>query len=71
MILVLDALQPLERQDLTIARLVADEGRAMVLAASKWDAVAERCSGAATIARAGCRYRFPSFRALLSSRYRG
>ena len=40
-ILVLDALQPFERQDLTIARLVADEGRAVVLAASKWDAVVE------------------------------
>jgi GTPase len=40
-ILVLDALQPFERQDLTIARLVADEGRAMVLAASKWDLVVE------------------------------
>ncbi len=39
-VLVLDALQPLERQDLTIARLVADEGRALVLAATKWDAVA-------------------------------
>jgi GTPase len=40
-ILVLDALQPFERQDLTIARLVSDEGRALVLAATKWDAVAE------------------------------
>jgi GTP-binding protein len=40
-ILVMDALQPLERQDLTIARLVADEGRALVLAANKWDAVNE------------------------------
>jgi GTP-binding protein len=40
-ILVLDALQPFERQDLTIARLVAEEGRALVLAASKWDAVVE------------------------------
>ncbi len=40
-ILVLDALQPLERQDLTIARLVADEGRALMLAATKWDAVAD------------------------------
>jgi GTP-binding protein len=40
-ILVLDALQPFERQDLTIARLVADEGRALVLAASKWDLVVE------------------------------
>jgi GTP-binding protein len=40
-ILVMDALQPLERQDLTIARLVAEEGRAVVLAASKWDTVDE------------------------------
>ncbi|HVB15220.1 MAG TPA: ribosome biogenesis GTPase Der [Stellaceae bacterium] len=38
-ILVIDALQPLERQDLTIANLVADEGRAIVLAANKWDLV--------------------------------
>lgn len=41
-VLVLDALQPLERQDLTIASLVADEGRALVLAATKWDAVEDR-----------------------------
>ena len=40
-IVVLDALQPFERQDLAIARLVADEGRAIVLAASKWDLVVE------------------------------
>ena len=45
-IVVLDALQPLERQDLTIARLVAEEGRAVVLAATKWDAVGD---GAATL----------------------
>jgi GTP-binding protein len=41
-ILVCDALQPLERQDLAIARLVAEEGRALVLAANKWDKVADR-----------------------------
>jgi len=40
-ILVMDALQPLERQDLTIARLVENEGRALVLALNKWDAVEE------------------------------
>ena len=40
-ILVMDALQPLERQDLAIGRLVAEEGRAIVLAANKWDAVDE------------------------------
>jgi len=38
-ILVVDALQPLERQDLTIANLIADEGRALVLAVNKWDLV--------------------------------
>jgi GTP-binding protein len=41
-ILVLDALQPLERQDLTIANHVAEEGRALVLALNKWDVVKER-----------------------------
>ncbi|MBV8493827.1 MAG: ribosome biogenesis GTPase Der [Alphaproteobacteria bacterium] len=41
-ILVLDALQPLERQDLTIANMVAEEGRALVLALNKWDVVADR-----------------------------
>jgi GTPase len=41
-IIVLDALQPLERQDLTLARLVESEGRAVMLAASKWDAVSDR-----------------------------
>src|SRR5207248_1617561 len=40
-ILVLDATQPFERQDLTIARLVAEEGRALVLAATKWDVITE------------------------------
>src|SRR5262249_47711612 len=37
--LVIDATQPLEKQDLSIARLVAEEGRAMVIAANKWDIV--------------------------------
>ncbi len=41
-ILVVDALQPFERQDLTIANLVAEEGRALVLAANKWDLVRDR-----------------------------
>jgi GTPase len=41
-ILVLDAEQPLERQDLTIANLVAEEGRALVLALNKSDLVADR-----------------------------
>lgn len=41
-ILVIDALQPLERQDLTIANMVTEEGRALVLALNKWDAVSDR-----------------------------
>jgi len=41
-VLLLDALQPLGRQDITIANLVADEGRALVIAANKWDAVEDR-----------------------------
>jgi GTPase len=41
-VLVIDALEPFGRQDLTIANLVAEEGRALVLAANKWDAVADK-----------------------------
>jgi GTPase len=41
-IVVMDAQQPFERQDLTIARLVAEEGRAIVLVANKWDAIDDR-----------------------------
>ena len=52
-ILVIDAMQPLERQDLTIARLVAEEGRALVLAANKWDAVEDREWLLQAVARAG------------------
>jgi GTPase len=40
-VLVLDAMQGLERQDLTIANRVAEEGRALVLAANKWDLVSD------------------------------
>lgn len=38
-VLVLDALSPLEKQDLTIARFVVEEGRILVLALNKWDLV--------------------------------
>ncbi|MBS0184899.1 MAG: ribosome biogenesis GTPase Der [Proteobacteria bacterium] len=40
-ILVLDALIPLEKQDLTIARHVLEEGRILVVALNKWDLVKE------------------------------
>ncbi len=41
-VLMLDATVMLEKQDLTIARQVIDEGRALIIAANKWDAVKDR-----------------------------
>jgi len=41
-VLVVDATQLLEKQDLTIARQIAEEGRAVVLAVNKWDLVADK-----------------------------
>lgn len=41
-VLVLDAEAMLERQDLAIARRTIDEGRALVIAANKWDVVANK-----------------------------
>jgi GTP-binding protein len=38
-VLLMDATAPLEKQDLQIADLVAEEGRALVLALNKWDLV--------------------------------
>jgi GTP-binding protein len=37
--LVVDATVPLERQDLTLARLVTQEGRALVVVLNKWDLI--------------------------------
>jgi GTP-binding protein len=41
-VLVVDADAILDHQDLTIARLVEQEGRALVIAINKWDTVADR-----------------------------
>ncbi|MEQ9326525.1 MAG: ribosome biogenesis GTPase Der [Rhodospirillales bacterium] len=41
-LLVLDATQMMEKQDLTIARHVIDEGRALIVVVNKWDAVEDR-----------------------------
>jgi GTPase len=41
-VLVLDAAVMLEKQDLAIARLVEDEGRALVIAANKWDLIEDK-----------------------------
>lgn len=41
-VVVMDAEQPLEKQDNAIAALVESEGRAMVIAINKWDTVKEK-----------------------------
>ena len=41
-VLLIDGVEGLEKNDLTIARQIAEEGRAMVLAVNKWDAVGDR-----------------------------
>jgi GTP-binding protein len=41
-VLLLDAEAPMEKQDLTIARQVVEEGRALVIAINKWDLCADR-----------------------------
>ncbi len=43
-VLLVDAEAPMEKQDLTIARRVLDEGRALVIAVNKWDACADRAA---------------------------
>lgn len=40
--LVLDGDQMLEKQDLAIARTVLDQGRALIIAVNKWDAVTDK-----------------------------
>lgn len=40
-VLLLDAMQPFERQDMQLADLIAREGRAVVIAVNKWDLVTE------------------------------
>lgn len=41
-VLVLDAQQPFDKQDYTIAQHVVEEGRALVVAVNKWDLVKEQ-----------------------------
>jgi GTP-binding protein len=41
-IVLIDASTEIERQDLTLANLVAEEGRAVVIALSKWDTVKDK-----------------------------
>jgi GTP-binding protein len=48
-VVVLDATAGLEKQDLTIASLVVEEGRAPVLALNKWDQVTDRAAVLAAV----------------------
>ncbi|MBM3485898.1 MAG: ribosome biogenesis GTPase Der [Alphaproteobacteria bacterium] len=50
-VVVLDATAALEQQDLTIARMVESEGRALVLAVNKWDLVKDPKATLADIRR--------------------
>jgi len=43
-VIMIDAERPFEHQDLTIASMVADEGRALVIAINKWDLVVDKQS---------------------------
>ncbi|MFQ6017115.1 MAG: ribosome biogenesis GTPase Der [Kiloniellaceae bacterium] len=43
-VLLVDAATPMEKQDLTIARQVVEEGRALVIAVNKWDACRDRAA---------------------------
>jgi len=43
-VLLLDAEKPFEKQDLQIADLIAQEGRALVIAINKWDLIRERAA---------------------------
>ena len=48
-ILVLDAAAVLDKQELTLARHVVEEGRALVIALNKWDAVKQKRSALQTL----------------------
>ena len=48
-IVVIDATMAFEKQDLTIADLIAREGRAIVFAVNKWDLVENKAGGIAKL----------------------
>ena len=41
-VLLVDATEPIHKQDLAIARLIEGEGRAIVIGANKWDVVRDQ-----------------------------
>ena len=57
-VLLVDAEHPFEKQDLQIAHLIAEEGRALVIAVNKWDLVRDREKRLAAL-RATCQRLLP------------
>jgi GTP-binding protein len=49
-VLLIDAAEPIHKQDLAIARLIEDEGRALVIGANKWDSVRDKAGASGRIA---------------------
>jgi GTP-binding protein len=60
-VLLLDAEQPFEKQDLQIADLIAQEGRALVIAVNKWDLVRDRAKRLAAL-RETCQRLLPQIK---------
>jgi GTPase len=48
-VVMIDALQPFEKQDLAIADLIAREGRAIVFAVNKWDLLTDKQGAISTL----------------------
>jgi len=48
-VLLIDASEPIHKQDLAIARLIEDEGRALVIGANKWDSVRDKQAASSRI----------------------
>jgi GTPase len=62
-VLMLDATQPFEKQDLQLADLVEREGRAMVIAVNKWDLVEDKNAKLAEL-REACERLLPQLRGI-------
>jgi GTP-binding protein len=60
-VLLVDAEQPFEKQDLQIADLIAQEGRALVIAVNKWDLVRDRAKRLAAL-RETCQRLLPQIK---------
>ena len=69
-VLLIDATQPLEKQDLHIADLIANEGRAIVIGVNKWDLVEDTSKTWADL-RVECERLLPQIRGVTMVRMSG